>query len=161
MSPKKILIYCLVFSAFAGCSLFSKKEKKVSYIEYPAELKKVNAMVIEKKFDDARILIDDYLNRSENIHWFGHAYYLKGFVYESDNQPDEAIRFYRQAIQHASRYDSVVEAKAIYNLSYVYERTGQMGELSSTLTDLMKRPQQKTSLRSSETPKRSSYFLAR
>lgn len=138
---KNSLIYCFLCLLFLGCSLFSKKEKKVSHIQYPPELKKVNAMVIEKKFDDARILIDDYLNQASNIHWFGHAYYLKAFVFESNNQPDQAVKFYRQAIQHASRYDSLVEAKAIYNLSYVYERTGQMSELSSTLVDLMQRPQ--------------------
>ena len=122
-----------------SCSMFFKKEERKYNIDFPSELQLVNKLILERKTDDAKNQIDDYLNRSENIHWFGHAYFLKGFLYEMDENYEASIGEYRSAIQHSSKYNSRVEAKALYNLSYVYERVGNMEKLTTTLLDIMKR----------------------
>lgn len=119
---------------------FPKKEK-VYNIDYPPELRKVNKLIVNKKTGDAKIEIQNYLNRAENIHWYGHAYFLMGFLYEVEEKPELAIKHYREAIQHAAAYDNVVEARALYNLSFVYERTGNWQKLVSTLIDLLERRQ--------------------
>lgn len=135
---KKQLICLLLFSSMLGCSLFGKKES-VPEIKYPPELEEVQNLIMRKKTDDARIQVDDYVKRSENIHWFGHAYFLKGYLYEMDENYKMAEKFYREAIQHSANYNSRVQAKALYNLSFVYEKTNQREKLLGTLLDLMKR----------------------
>lgn len=108
-------------------------------LQYPADLQVAHKLIVEKKHDDARFKIEDYLNRAENIHWYGHAYFLMGFLYELDENFDQSEKYYRSAIQHGLAFESRVEAKALYNLSYVYEKTQQMDKLLVTLIDLMAR----------------------
>ena len=133
---KILLVMLLVMTC--RCSLFQTKKEPV-VIKYPAELQAVHSLILEKKTADARIKVDDYLNKAENIHWYGHAYFLKGFLYELDENYPKSIKHYRSAIQHGSSYESKVEAKALYNLSFVYERVENMSELLISLVDLMKR----------------------
>ncbi len=134
---RKLLILTVV-SLTLGCSS-KPSDPDQSALDYPKELEAVHSFIIQRKTNDARLKIEDYLNRAENIHWYGHAYFLKGFLYEMDEDFPNAVKFYRSAIQHGSQYESRVEAKALYNLSFVYERLDQRNELLTTLVDLMKR----------------------
>ena len=103
----KGFLFCLFTVALLGCSSNSKKSEP-SALDYPAELQAVNQLIKTKKTLDARNKVDDYLNKAENIHWYGHAYFLKAFLYELDEQYPEAIKYYRSAIQHGSNYESKV-----------------------------------------------------
>ncbi len=134
----KYLIFTLIFSLVLGCSSSSKKESKYN-LKYPKELQEVNQLIAVKKTGDARLRVEDYLNKAENIHWYGHAYFLQGFIYELEENYPMSIKFYRSAIEHGSNYESRVEAKALYNLSFVYERIDNRDDLLATLIDLMKR----------------------
>ena len=137
-----LLFVAIFLLIHPGCS-YLPIEKKVSndFIKYPKELEQVHSLILLKKTDDALLKIDDYLNKAENIHWYGHAYFLKGFLFELDEKFDDSIKWYRSAIQHGSNYESRVEAKALYNLSFVYERIGNQDQMLVTLIDLMKRRQ--------------------
>jgi tetratricopeptide (TPR) repeat protein len=132
------IFFTILLVFLVQCTHFAEDKPQYN-IDYPSELKDLNELILKNKTDDARIKIDDYLNKSENIHWFGHAYFLKAFLYEMDENYDEAIKNYRSAIQHSSHYDSKVEAKALYNLSFVYEKLDKKSELLVALVDLMKR----------------------
>lgn len=134
----KRLLFLIVGVVCIGCSTL-KSEPTSLVIQYPVELEAVHGLIVEKKTDDARLKIDDYLNKAENIHWYGHAYFLKAFLYELDNNLDSAVQYYRSAIQHASAYDAKVEAKSLYNLSFVFEKIQRQDELLTSLIDLMKR----------------------
>lgn len=126
----------------AGCSLTPQKESHKEgnpYLRYPDELEAVHSLILKKKTDDARMKIEDYLNKAENINWYGHAYFLNGFLYEMEENFPQAIVHYRSAIVHSHKFNSSVEAKALYNLSYVNERTQNWNDLLVNLLDLMKR----------------------
>ena len=154
--PLCLLITLLIVS---GCGLF--KKKKNYSIKYPEELTLVAEQIDEEKYKDARFNLDEYLNRSENLEYFGHAYFLKGYIYELEGDTEKAIRFYRQSVKHSSRFNGLVEAKALYNLSFTYERNGQFGPLMTVLTDLVKRPQHFRPLTARvETPARMGAALA-
>ena len=133
------LTLILMTTLLLACASEPKKDPLEPQLKYPEELEAVHALVIKGKTVDAREKVEDYLNRSENIHWYGHAYFLKGFVYEIEEDFDNSIKFYRQAIDHGSQYESRVEAKALYNLSFVYEKLDRRNELLVSLIDLMKR----------------------
>ncbi len=132
------LLLTLVFYFLTSCTSPPKPVTK-SPLDYPPELEAVHDLIVKRKTADARLKIGDYLNKAENIHWYGHAYFLKGFLYELDEDYGNAIKFYRSAIQHGSQYESRVEAKALYNLSFVYEKIDERDRLLVTLIDLMKR----------------------
>ncbi|MCJ8276786.1 MAG: hypothetical protein HRT44_01610 [Bdellovibrionales bacterium] len=137
-----LIFVMLVFTLLSGlsCSLISKTEKPKKYtINYPRELDEVNTLIDERKTADARMRIDDYVNKAENIHWYGHAYFLKAFIFEMDENYPEAIKYYRSSIDHSADYNSQVEAKALYNISFVYERVRNMEKLLTSLLDIMKR----------------------
>lgn len=131
----------MLFTLFivVGCSTTPRGASP--YLKYPKELDDVHNLIVQKKTDDARMRVDDYLNKAENINWYGHAYFLKGFLYEMDDNVEQAAVFYRTAINHSVKFDSNVEAKALYNLSFVNERIQNWNELLLNLTDLMKRRQ--------------------
>ena len=102
-------------------------------------MENVHALIVKKKYSDAQFAIESYLNKAENIHWYGHAYFLKAFLYEQTEDYDQSIKWYRRAIKHGTSYDSRVQAKALYNLSFVYEREARFTELLTVLVDLIKR----------------------
>ncbi|MEM7646067.1 MAG: hypothetical protein AAF203_04085 [Pseudomonadota bacterium] len=136
----KLTVLILIFGlGMSGCMFLPATKDQAPNIEFPKKLKKANDLIVSDKTSDAKVIIEDYLNESINIHWFGHAYFLKGFLFEKEDQPENAIREYRNAIQHTNSYDSLVEAKALYNLSFVFEQTRKMDELLVSLIDLMKR----------------------
>jgi tetratricopeptide (TPR) repeat protein len=132
------------FLSFA-CSSPDRKNSK-PYLAYPQQLQVVRDLISDNKTHDARMQIEDYLNRAENIHWYGHAYFLKGFIYEKEGQVDMAIKAYLSAVEHGSQYENAIEARALYNLSFVYESQDRRDELLATLIDLMKRRQYFVSL---------------
>lgn len=134
-------IYLIILAALIGaCSLVPvTKAKSNQDLNYPPELQDVHGLIVQEKTVDAQAKIDDYINKAENIHWYGHAYFLKGFLFEMEEKYKDSIKFYRRAIQHGSKYESAVEAKALYNLSFVFEKLDQRQDLISTLLDLMKR----------------------
>lgn len=134
---KRFLLLLLPI-VFVACSLSPVSQEPLA-LKYPPELEEVHSLIIQRKTADARLKVEEYLNKAENIHWYGHAYFLKGFLYELDEDFDNATKFYRSAIQHGSQYESRVEAKALYNLSFVYEKLDQRQELLTSLIDLMKR----------------------
>lgn len=137
----RLIIWALMPIIVWACAVKDRtqEEKVKDFLKYPAELEAVHGLVVKKKTVDAREKVDDYLNRSENIHWFGHAYYLKAFIYEIEEDFTNAEKYYRTAIDHGSQYESKVEAKALYNLSFVYERIDNRKDLLVSLLDLMKR----------------------
>ncbi len=145
----------LIFSLALGSCSHLNRNIKSQNINYPPELQKVYSHLGEDKLESAHQRVDEYINKAENIDWYGHAYFLKAYIYESQGQNQKAIDFYRKSIQHSAQYDSLVEAKALYNLSFVNEKMLYKSEMVSNLLDLMKRPQyfdQLTSL--VETPAR-------
>ncbi len=138
---KKALVWILSTLLFVGCATFFKEEeeKKNTQLDYPQELEGVQDLYVAGRPVDALSKLDQFVNDSEKIHWFGHAYFLKAYIYESTGELDKAIKMYREAIDHGSQYESEVEAKALYNLSYVYERIGEMQKMLVSLVDLSKR----------------------
>jgi tetratricopeptide (TPR) repeat protein len=129
-----------LFLLFCGCSsLVSEEKVNTPDLSYPQELEKVNELVQEKKTHDARAMIKSYLDKAENLNWYGHAYFLNAFTYEVDGNDELAVKSYKAAIEHGSQFESAVEAKALYNLSFVYEKMDRRNELVSTLVDLMSR----------------------
>ncbi len=138
MTRMFLMLSMLIF--FVGCAQAPQKKENLG-LKYPVELQKVQELLKVNKTADARLQIEDYLNKAENIHWYGHAYFLRGFLYELDEDYENSIKGYRAAIQHGSQYESRVEAKALYNLSFVYEKLDQRKELLISLIDLMKRQQ--------------------
>lgn len=134
----KTIIKSFLALFFLACTSAPVVPKKIE-LEYPKELAAVNQLILERKTHDARLKVEEYLNKAENINWYGHAYFLQAFLYELDENFPQSIKYYREAIQHGSQYESKVEAKALYNLSFVYERIDEREKLVSTLVDLMKR----------------------
>jgi|GEM_PF-2174375 len=140
---KCLLALCIVMGSSAflttGCSSAPKTQD--SQVVYPPELEQVRKKIAQKHYKDAHGLIDSYLNRSENLQFFGHAYFLKAYIFELEGDVEEAMTFYRRSIQHANGFDSLVQAKALYNLSFTLERKGAFDELMTVLTDLFNRPE--------------------
>ena len=133
-----LLIFAIGFS-ITNCGLFSKNKKNYE-IQYPPELAAVDKKVKKKKYFEAHDKIDAYLKKSENLEYFGVAYFLKGYIYELQGDEEKTIEFYRRAIKHTSKFNSLVEAKALYNLSFTYERANDFDSVMSVLTDLVQRP---------------------
>lgn len=159
---KKLALFVSVLFLLTSCNTVPNKEPRVPDLGYPQELQDVLSLIEEKKYEDALSRADDYLNKADNIKWYGHAWFLKGFVYESSERLQQAMAQYREAIQHAANYDSRVEAKALYNLSFVYEKSEKYEELVASLLDLMKRPQFFDAITSKvETPARLAAAYAR
>jgi len=123
----------LVFSA---CSLGPRKGGS---IDYPNELEQVSLLMSQGQADMSLKQIQAYLDRSENLQWYGHAYYLQGRVYQGQKNWEKAVESYRKAIRQFNGFDSLVEAQSLYRLSQVYEQTKQRKELIASLLDLMKR----------------------
>lgn len=113
--------------------------RKGQNIDYPQELERVFLLVSQGEGDLTLKQIQSYLDRSESLQWHGHAYYLKGRVYQQQKNWDKAVESFRKAVRQSSDFDSLVEAQSLYRLSQVYEQTGQTKELIASLLDLMKR----------------------
>lgn len=132
-----LTLFLILFVGF-GCSSFREPEPRRGII-YPPELQNIESMIRAKKTKDALQFLDNYLSQPENLRFFGQAFYLRGYVYEAEGDVEKAVNNYRQSIQHGSRYDSLVEAKALYNLSFTYERANRFAELVGVLRDLRQR----------------------
>jgi len=121
-----------------GCYSVTKRFD-VGQSIYPPELVPVEKKARSGQTKDAMLFLNRYLSAPENLQYFGQAYYLRGFVHEMEGQSEKAIENYRLSIQHGNRYDSVVEAKALYNLSFAYERSDNFSNLVGVLKDLRHR----------------------
>ena len=136
------LLLLILLSLQISCSLWpfeESEEKPIDYLAYPKELKDVPYLISKGKNKDAMGMVENYLTNSDRIHWFGHAYFLKAFIFEETDRLAQAEDWYRRAIQHGSQYNSKLEAKALYNLSFTYEKQNDLPKLLTSLIDLMKR----------------------
>ncbi len=131
----------IVFS-FVGCvSLFKSDEdsNRNQQLIYPKKLEQAQDDFVAGRTVDAISKINQFLNDATNLHWYGHAYFLKAYFYEVEGKSTLAIKHYREAVEHGLQYEGEVEAKALYNLSFIYEREGEMQKMLATLVDLTKR----------------------
>lgn len=137
MKMLKKTMFFVLFFALQGCAYWNGN-RIVEEISYPHDLSNVRKMADEQKWKEAHDSINSYLNKAENIRWYGHAYFLRGFLYESQQQDEKAVAAYRMAVQHSTGFDTKVQTQALYNLSFVYEKKRDFNSLATTLADLQK-----------------------
>lgn len=136
---KKFLIYvCLSVVSllvFARCSSLSS-ESVTSVVDYPPELKEAQYFLRNQNAERAEAEVQKYLGTTKDVYWQGQAYLMLGEIRESVGQENLAIEAYKQAVRHGAGYNSAITAKALYRMSWIYERTLQYNDLQITLLDL-------------------------
>ena len=124
---------------FVACTLVPAGQKDESHLFPPKALLEASSFLQKGQAPQAHLKIEEYLNKGEEIKWYGYACLLKASAFEMESKNKESIKFYRKAIAHGSQYNGALEAQALYKLSFVYEKLGHRRELLASLRDLMER----------------------
>lgn len=105
---------------------------------HPDALEKAVYLKSQKKLDQAEAEVQSYLEQTKDIYWQGAALLMLGEIQEDRDQAAEAMETYRKLLNHGAGYESHQAAKALYKMSWLYERQNNCEQVIATLTDLKK-----------------------
>lgn len=110
------------------------------YLKFPDSLREAKEALDKGQFQDAESMLDKYLRKTDRLYWYGHGFYLMGRAKKLQEKWDEAIDYYRQAVEMGKKYDTPLMLSALYELSWLYERLQKYPEMISTLLDMSHQP---------------------
>lgn len=136
---KKIFLLPLVtLAATLALLSCSHLPESMTEIEYPPTLTSARNSIDKKNYLTAEKQIQAYLSNPNDIHWHGHAYLLLGEAREDGGRLTEAVDAYKHAVTQGAAYDQKIMVKALYRISWIYEREGEYKDLLVVLNDLEK-----------------------
>lgn len=105
---------------------------------HPDSLEQAVFLKKQKKLDQAEAEVQSYLQQTKDIYWQGAALLMLGEIQEERGQPAAAMETYKQLLNHGLGYESHQAAKALYKMSWIYERQNNCEQVIATLIDLKK-----------------------
>lgn len=131
----RVLVF-VVWAALVSCT--SSPSVLNSASEYPEEFGTAVHLVQMKEYDKAEAHMKNYLQQTRDIRWHGSALLLLGDIYKEKGDVDQAITTYKQVVEHGAGFHTAHVARALYQLSWQYEKLQKYEDLVYVLTDLPK-----------------------
>lgn len=129
-------LWIVLLSACVGCT--TTPAALWAPTPHPDALEQAVYLKEQKKLDQAEAEVQSYLQQTKDIYWQGAALLMLGELQEERGNTPQAMETYRQLLNHGAGYESHQAAKALYKMSWIFERQNNCEQVVATLTDLQK-----------------------
>lgn len=130
--------FLLILVAMGVVSCTTSPTSLWSPTPHPDSLEQAVFLKKQKKLDQAEAEVLSYLQQSKDIYWQGAALLLMGEIQEESGKTSEAMATFQKLLNHGAGYETHHAAKALYKMSWIYERQNNCQQVIATLTDLQR-----------------------
>jgi tetratricopeptide (TPR) repeat protein len=132
-----MMLTCSMAFLFS-CASFQKETSLQAPIDYADDLDTAVYLMKQKRYDQAETKVKNYLLQTTDLYEHGSALLLLGEIYEETDNIERATDTYKKLVDHGAGYHSSQMVKALYKLSWLYERRQMYEDVLVLLVDLKK-----------------------